>query len=85
MQFEDFESNHAIPLLARYRNTHRMFNDDIQGTGAVTLAGVLSAVKISGSTLAQTRVLCAGAGSAGLGVCTQLLEVRNRQACVKLM
>ena len=74
IQFEDFESKKAQPLLERYRNRYRMFNDDIQGTGAVTLAGVLSAIKISGQRIQDVRVLCAGAGSAGMGVCNQLLE-----------
>lgn len=74
VQFEDFETPKAVPLLDRYRNRYRMFNDDIQGTGVVTLAGVLSAVKISGQELKDVRVLCAGAGSAGLGVCQQLMD-----------
>jgi malate dehydrogenase (oxaloacetate-decarboxylating)(NADP+) len=74
VQFEDFESTKAAPLLDRYRVKYRMFNDDIQGTGAVTLAGLMSAVKISGKALTDVRVLCVGAGAAGTGVCNQLLE-----------
>ena len=67
VQFEDFESTKAVGTLERYRNMYRMFNDDIQGTGSVTLSGLMSAVKIAGGSLKDTRVLCAGAGSAGLG------------------
>ena len=74
VQFEDFESSKAGPLLERYRNKYRMFNDDIQGTGAVTLAGLLGAIKISKQDMKNVRVLCAGAGSAGIGVCKQLLD-----------
>ena len=74
VQFEDFESKKAQPMLERYRSSFRMFNDDIQGTGCVTLAGILSAVKISGQRIQDVRVLCVGAGSAGIGVCNQLLE-----------
>lgn len=74
IQFEDFETSKAVPLLAKYRNKYRCFNDDIQGTGCVTLAGVLSAAKMAGQKLTDLRVLCAGAGSAGLGVCSQLLD-----------
>ena len=45
MQFEDFETNKAIPLLNKYRDTYRCFNDDIQGTGCVTLAGLVAAAR----------------------------------------
>jgi len=54
-----------VPLLARYRNKYRVFNDDIQGTGAVTLAGLLSAARIAGVPFTEMRIMCAGAGSAG--------------------
>ena len=74
VQFEDFETSKAVPLLAKYRNIYRVFNDDIQGTGCVALSGLMSAARNSGSKLTDMRVLCAGAGSAGLGVCAQLVD-----------
>lgn len=74
VQFEDFETTKAVPLLEKYRNKYRCFNDDIQGTGAVTLAGILSAARIAGTSIADMRFLCAGAGSAGLGVCAQIVD-----------
>ncbi len=70
VQFEDFETQKAVPLLARYKDTYRVFNDDIQGTGSVTLSGLLSAARNSGFELKDCKILCAGAGSAGRGVCT---------------
>lgn len=74
VQFEDFETPKAIALLERYRNKYRVFNDDIQGTGCVTLAGILSATRNAGSSIQNMRFLCAGAGSAGLGVCSQIVD-----------
>ncbi len=74
VQFEDFETSKAVPLLAKYRNAYRCFNDDIQGTGAVTLAGIMSAAKIAGMKITDMRFMCAGAGSAGLGVCAQIMD-----------
>lgn len=73
VQFEDFETSKAVPLLAKYRDVYRCFNDDIQGTGCVTLAGVMAAARNSGSSITDMRFLCAGAGSAGLGVCDALV------------
>ena len=66
MQFEDFETKKAVPLLAKYRHRYRCFNDDIQGTGCVTLACVLSAARNAGTSLTDMRFVCAGAGSAGM-------------------
>ncbi len=73
VQFEDFETSKAVPLLAKYRNRYRCFNDDIQGTGAVTLAGILSAARNGGQSITDMKILCVGAGSAGLGVCEQVV------------
>ena len=58
----------------RYRHRYRCFNDDIQGTGCVTLAGVLASARHAGLRLRDMSFLCAGAGSAGLGVCLQLVD-----------
>mmetsp|Transcript_85591 Transcript_85591/g.228201 ORF Transcript_85591/g.228201 Transcript_85591/m.228201 type:complete len:600 (+) Transcript_85591:54-1853(+) len=74
VQFEDFESSKAVPLLERYREKYRMFNDDIQGTGSVTLSGLLSAIRNAGGDIKDSRIVCAGAGSAGLGVCLQIID-----------
>ena len=74
VQFEDFESSKAMPILAKYRHKYRCFNDDIQGTGCVTLAGVLASARQAKLDLTQMSFLCAGAGSAGLGVCAQIVD-----------
>lgn len=75
IQFEDFSSDKAMKILNRYRNYHLVFNDDIQGTGAVTVAGILSALAQQGKgqeALTEQRIVIAGAGSAGLGVANAL-------------
>lgn len=74
VQFEDFESSKASALLEKYRHKYRVFNDDIQGTGCVTLAGLLSAAHNAGGSINDLRIVCAGAGSAGLGVCSQIVD-----------
>jgi malate dehydrogenase (oxaloacetate-decarboxylating)(NADP+) len=74
VQFEDFETSRAVPLLEKYRERCRVFNDDIQGTGAVTLAGIISAANHAGKDIKDLKFMCVGAGSAGLGVCTQLVK-----------
>jgi malic enzyme len=82
VQFEDFSSDKAQKLLNKYRNKHLCFNDDIQGTGATTLAGVLGALRAKGedvTALGDQRIVIAGAGSAGIGVAQVLKQAMVEQ------
>ena len=68
LQWEDFATPHARPILQRYRDELLTFNDDIQGTAAVALGAVLGAVKVAGKDLKEQQIVIFGAGSAGIGV-----------------
>src|SRR5256884_460514 len=68
LQWEDFATPHARPLLERYRDQLLTFNDDIQSTAAVALGAILGAVKVAGRPLKEQQVVMLGAGSAGIGV-----------------
>ena len=74
LHFEDFGREHAARLLARYAASYPVFNDDIEGTGIVSLAGILGALRISGEKLADQRYLCFGAGSAGCGIAKRVYQ-----------
>ena len=68
LQWEDFATPHARPILQRYRDQLLTFNDDIQGTASVTVAAALGAVKVTGKSLKNQQIVMLGAGSAGIGV-----------------
>ena len=68
LQWEDFATPHARPILSRYRDELLTFNDDIQGTSAVALGAILGAVKVTGKSLEEQQIVMLGAGSAGIGV-----------------
>ncbi len=73
LQFEDFAQKNAMPLLERYRDDICCFNDDIQGTAAVTLGTLIAASHAAGSKLSQQKVVFLGAGSAGCGIAEQII------------
>ncbi|MGW1725873.1 NAD-dependent malic enzyme [Streptomyces sp. NPDC002306] len=74
LHFEDFGTSNARRILDRWRHRQFVFNDDVQGTGAVNLAAVLSGVRTSGSALRDHRVVVFGAGTAGIGIADQLRD-----------
>jgi len=84
LQWEDFAKHNARLLLDRYRDQLCSFNDDIQGTGAVTLAGLLAALSITGSQLIDQRIVILGAGSAATGICDQLMAAMIAAGCPEM-
>ncbi|GAA6731881.1 NAD-dependent malic enzyme [Thermus brockianus] len=79
IQWEDFAKEAAFSVLERYRKVVPSFNDDIQGTGAVALAGVLSACRLKGERLSEQVVVVYGAGAGGIGVAWALVEGMKRE------
>jgi len=77
IHFEDWTGVDAVHLLERYRNKYCVYNDDVQGTAGITLAGMINATKLKGTNLKDERYLFLGAGSAGIGLanllCTALV------------
>ena len=74
IQFEDFAQANAMPILNRYRERFCCFNDDIQGTAAVTLGTLLAACRVTGKPLREHRIAFVGAGSAGCGIAEMLIR-----------
>ena len=81
LQWEDFKQHNAIRILDRYREALPSFNDDIQGTAAVVLAGILAGLGHLGRPIADERFVFLGAGAAAIGI-TRLVHVALREAGV---
>ncbi len=78
LQWEDFPKQHAYKLLERYREEMLTFNDDIQGTAAVTLAAILASVKCAKRVFKEERIVITGAGSSGMGIATLIVKALRR-------
>jgi malate dehydrogenase (oxaloacetate-decarboxylating) len=78
LQWEDFAPDNGRRILEKYRNRICTFNDDMQGTGAITLAAVISAVRVCGTPLRNQRVVIFGAGTAGVGIADQIRDAMVR-------
>lgn len=74
LHFEDFGRSNAAAILKKYQKTYPVFNDDCQGTGIITLAGILGAMKINGEKLTNYTYMCFGAGTAGAGITDRIFR-----------
>jgi malate dehydrogenase (oxaloacetate-decarboxylating) len=78
LHFEDFGAGNARRILLGYRDKYRIFNDDMQGTAAVVLAGLFNAVKVAGTRWRDQRVVILGGGTAGVGIADQIRDRMTR-------
>jgi malate dehydrogenase (oxaloacetate-decarboxylating) len=78
LHFEDFGAGNARRILTAYRDKYRIFNDDMQGTGAVVMAGLFNALKVTGTRWRDQRVLILGGGTAGIGIADQIRDQMAR-------
>jgi len=78
LHFEDFGPGNARRILVTYGDKYRIFNDDMQGTGAITLAATLSAIKVTGVPMREQKLVVFGAGTAGVGIADQLRDAMIR-------
>ena len=78
LHFEDFGPSNARRILEQYRDKARIFNDDVQGTGAITLAAVLAGMRVAGTQPSEQRVVIFGSGTAGVGIADQIRVVMVR-------
>ncbi len=83
LQWEDFAPGNGRRILSNYREQFCTFNDDMQGTGAITLAATISAIRICGTPLRKQRVVVFGAGTAGVGVADQLCQSMIRDGLTR--
>jgi malate dehydrogenase (oxaloacetate-decarboxylating) len=74
LHFEDFGPEHARAILAKYSPDYCVFNDDVQGTGAVVMAAVYSGLKVAGTTMKDQKLVVFGSGTAGVGIADQLRD-----------
>ena len=78
LHFEDFGAGNARRILLSYRDKYRIFNDDMQGTGAIVMAGLFNAVKVTGTRWRDQRVIVFGGGTAGIGIADQIRDQMAR-------
>jgi malate dehydrogenase (oxaloacetate-decarboxylating) len=83
LQWEDFAPGNARRILEKYRSQSCIFSDDMQGTGAITLAAAISAIRVCGTPLHKQRVVIFGAGTAGIGIADQLRDAMVREGLSK--